>query len=402
MILTSDIAQNIAFKTSNILNLNVNIMNNAGIIIGSGDKERVKCFHGGAYQVIQTGRSLEITEEDCKKMQGAKPGVNLPILFDNKIVGVVGITGEPSQVRQYGQLLKMAVETMLQQSFLEEQGRFERRARYNYILDLLNYDLSFNEELFIDRGKALGYDIKIPRVAVAVSIKEMSSYNNYSNNSISPTKEMDIQKLKDKTLDSIGYILTDDKQNIYSFVRDNLFVLFQSVGETEQNTALGKNKLSKLAQKIQKIISIRADLTTTMGIGTYHQGIAGLKKSYLEAVEAITVGEKINGEGNIYRYGDLGLGILMNNLTEEVQDKYLAQLDGMQDDAGDLDDTLKQTMEALFENNLNISETARVLYIHRNTLLYRITKIEKITKLNPAQFNDAMQLKLYLLLKKLK
>ncbi|MBS3901341.1 MAG: hypothetical protein KGZ54_04905 [Dethiobacter sp.] len=112
MILTPELAQRIAYKTTSILGHNVNIMNDAGIIIGSGDKLRLKCFHEGAYEVVRSGVAKEITIEDSCRLQGAKPGVNLPISYNNKIVGVVGITGSPDEVRQFGQLLTMVVETM--------------------------------------------------------------------------------------------------------------------------------------------------------------------------------------------------------------------------------------------------------------------------------------------------
>lgn len=398
MIITHELAQNIAYKTSVILKRNVNIMNHEGNIIGSSDKNRRNIFHEGAFQVIKTGTVLEITEEECLKMEGSKPGVNLPIYFDDKIVGVVGISGNPDEVRPYGELLKIAVETMLVQSFLEERGAMEKRTKDNYVLDLLNFDPLSDEDVIMDRGKALGYYMYLPRLVLTGAIEEVCSYADF--NKISAKKEMDINIQKDMVLKCVGNYL-GNPQNILSFVKNNIFLIFKVIRPEEIISKRGQEQLFMQAQKIQSIIKSSTGLTSTIGIGSYHEGIAGLKKSYQEAMDAITVGRKLKGPGQIYRCTDISLAILAFNLSQEVKENYISYIEHGEEGCESLDETLIKSLESLIANDLNLSEAARSLYIHRNTLSYRIAKIERITGLNPAKYYDSMKLKIYLLLKEL-
>jgi len=126
--ITHEYAQSIVEKTKNLLGKNINIMNSLGIIVGSKDKSRIDTFHEGAAEVIKTGKEIEITSKQASELEGVKPGVNLPIYLNNRIVGVVGITGDPDEVRPYGQLLKISVEAMLTQLYLSEQLRMEQNA----------------------------------------------------------------------------------------------------------------------------------------------------------------------------------------------------------------------------------------------------------------------------------
>lgn len=400
MILMPELAQKIAYKTTAILGHNVNIMNSAGIIIGSGDKQRLNCFHEGAFEVIKTGISLEISIEDSHKLQGAKPGVNLPISFNDKIVGVVGITGSPDEVRQYGQLLTMLVETLLNQHFLTEQGRLEMRAKENFILDILRFDSSYSEDLIVDRGKALGYDIFLPRIAIAVLAEELEQHI-FNGDNVTTKMELNIQKLKDDIFDSADKVLEKNRQNLMTFIKGNILLLLKVAEHNDIATAAAAAKMVKLSQKIQEILKTRRGLTVTIGIGSFHEGIFGLKKTYQQAIESLAVGKKLRGPGHIYQYEELSLGVMLNSLSREHKQQYIQYFEKQKNLAEFLNDTLLETLEKLFETSFNISETARLLYIHRNTLVYRLEKIRKITGLNPVEFNDALQLKMYIMIRKL-
>jgi carbohydrate diacid regulator len=119
--LTPQLAQTIVDRTMEIVDYNINIMNQNGVIIGSGDEGRINDLHEGAKQVIKTGQPLQISKQDEKELAGSKPGINLPINLNEETIGVVGITGTPEVVANYGGLVKMTVELMLQQAFYLEQ-----------------------------------------------------------------------------------------------------------------------------------------------------------------------------------------------------------------------------------------------------------------------------------------
>ena len=102
-------------------------------------------------------------------LEGSKPGVNLPIYLNEKLVGVVGITGEPEEVRPFGQLLKMSVETMLTQAFLAEQLNMERNAKEFFVDDIISGKFESMDRL-ASRGKVLGYDMNLKRVSLVLRL----------------------------------------------------------------------------------------------------------------------------------------------------------------------------------------------------------------------------------------
>ncbi|MDQ8736189.1 sugar diacid recognition domain-containing protein [Paenibacillus sp. LHD-38] len=141
--LTREIAETIVKETMNRLNRNINIMDKTGIIISSGDPTRIKQVHEGALEVIRTGKPIIITSENTVQWEGTLTGINLPIEFQNKIIGVIGITGEPKEVEEFGGLVKMTTELMIKQSFLALQMEWKQRTTEMIIEVLIKAEPDF-------------------------------------------------------------------------------------------------------------------------------------------------------------------------------------------------------------------------------------------------------------------
>ena len=220
MRITHKLAQNIVDKTMNILGKNINIMDENGVIIGSGDKSRLNQFHEGAAQVIKEGKKLEIYSKDINHLVGAKPGINLPIEYNNKIIGVVGITGEPNEVTPFGEVIKMTVEMMLQQEFLLKELQLEQQARENFIQDMISGRIGNDSDLFITRGQIVGYDILIPRVALVMDIYQFGKTAQKSFQTFRGLKEGEIylQRLKNDVVKNIQGIFVNSPQEIVSYL----------------------------------------------------------------------------------------------------------------------------------------------------------------------------------------
>ncbi len=116
--LTDELAENIVSKIMETVNNNINVMNKKGIIIASGNKSRIGTIHEGALIAIQRKSEVNIDEKQSKNLKGTYPGVNLPIEFQNRIVGVIGITGNPLEVLCYSKLIKMTAELMIEQAYV--------------------------------------------------------------------------------------------------------------------------------------------------------------------------------------------------------------------------------------------------------------------------------------------
>ncbi|MEA1939448.1 MAG: sugar diacid recognition domain-containing protein, partial [Candidatus Caldatribacteriota bacterium] len=397
MKITHKLAQDIVDKTMKILRKNINIMDENGIIIGSGNKNRLNQFHEGAAQVIKERKKLEIYSKDINHLAGARPGINLPIEHNNKIIGVVGITGEPNEVSPYGEVIKMTVEMMLQQEFLLKELHLEQQARENFIQDLISGRIGNDTDLFLTRGQIVGYDVLIPRVALVMDIYQFEKTAKQSLQTFKGKKEGEIylQRLKNDVLKTVQRIFIDNPQEIVSYTGGDRFVVLKIINLRDSDEILRK-KLCRIGERIKNIISQKMKFKVTIGIGEYHQGIQGLNKSFKEATKALDVGTKLEGAGGIYYIDELGIGRILAEIKKDTQQEIIQEIFYSTKDlkGKKMNETLLETLKAFFDNNLSISKTAKAIYTHRNTLLYRLRRVKEITGLDPKMFDDAVQLRI--------
>ena len=133
--------------------------------------------------------------------------------------------------------------------------------------------------------------------------------------------------------------------------------------------------------------------------GTIINEIKDVSRSYKEAKMALDVGKIFYSERNIVAYSNLGIGRLIYQLPMPLCKMFIREIfDGKSPD--DFDEETLATINKFFENNLNVSETSRQLYIHRNTLVYRLDKLQKSTNLDLRVFEDAITFKIALMVVK--
>ncbi|MBQ7431762.1 MAG: helix-turn-helix domain-containing protein, partial [Butyrivibrio sp.] len=121
-------------------------------------------------------------------------------------------------------------------------------------------------------------------------------------------------------------------------------------------------------------------------------------KSYKEAKMALEVGKIFYAEKRVTAYNTLGIGRLIYQLPVSLCKMFIEEIFGGKDMLpSDLDEETINTINKFFENNLNVSETSRELFVHRNTLVYRIEKLEKSTGLDIRTFDDALTFKIALM-----
>ena len=185
--------------------------------------------------------------------------------------------------------------------------------------------------------------------------------------------------------------------------RQSDFVL--SVNETDVALVkhLGENAdgrdLQKIAQNVQEALTRDLGIKTVVGIGTIVGHIRDLARTYKEAQVAIDVGRVFETERSIINYENLGIGRLIYQLPTILCQMFLQEV-FKKSPIDALDQETLLTINKFFENNLNVSETARKLFVHRNTLVYRLEKIKKLTGLDLREFDDAITFKVALMVKK--
>ncbi len=155
----------------------------------------------------------------------------------------------------------------------------------------------------------------------------------------------------------------------------------------------------KIAQSISDTLSSEFYCRVGIGIGTIVDNIKDLARSYKEAQIAIEVGKVFETEKEIVSYENLGIGRLIYQLPTTLCEIFLTEV-FKHGSIETLDKETLQTIQVFFENNLNVSETSRKLFVHRNTLVYRLDKIKKITGLDLRQFDHAITFKVALMVRR--
>lgn len=142
--LDSTLAQHIVDRSMAILPYNVNVMDAQGMIIGSGDPLRLHTRHEGAQLVLANSRVVEIDDQAASCLRGVKPGVNMPLLYAERLIGVLGITGRPEVVRPYAELVRMAAEMLVEQRQSHLERHWQRHRLDSWIGQLLDPSVSLN------------------------------------------------------------------------------------------------------------------------------------------------------------------------------------------------------------------------------------------------------------------
>ena len=154
-----------------------------------------------------------------------------------------------------------------------------------------------------------------------------------------------------------------------------------------------------IAENIEKTIYRELGIKTVVGIGTPARHLRELADRYKEAQVAIEVGKVFDDDKSIINYENLGLGRIVYQLPTTLCEMFLSEV-FKKNPIEALDQETLYTINKFFENNLNVSETSRKLFVHRNTLVYRLEKIKKLTGLDLREFDHAIIFKVALMVKK--
>ncbi|WP_040206744.1 sugar diacid recognition domain-containing protein [Neobacillus jeddahensis] len=365
--LDQSLAQEIVDRTMRIINRNINVMNEKGIIIGSGDRNRIHTIHEGAVKVIENHSGSEIGEAEARLLHGVKAGINLPINFRDHVVGVIGITGEPDEIRNYGELVKMAAEMILQQAVLIDEMQWDERLKEEMTSQLM-HGIENLDSLYFERAERLGINLNLPRAAMILTVEDQSTGYKW---------------VRDKL----------DKDDLYVMQPDHI-VLLKKINSKKAQTLEQLGKWAEGLEKSQKE-------PFKMAIGSFHSDLDGISKSYQEAVTTLKVGRKLAPKKNIYFYEDYKLPVFLARADQLGVDEeigpYFQQLKE-QDKKGEL----LETLFVYVEENGDTQKVVERLFIHRNTLRYRLERITDLTKKDPRKVKDLLELYLSIIQNQIK
>ena len=195
-------------------------------------------------------------------------------------------------------------------------------------------------------------------------------------------------------IEALGNLFPDrQKDFVLSVNETDIVVIRELSGEP------GTEDVNAVAQQIESTLRGELGIRTVVGIGSIAYHLRELADRYKEAQVAIEVGKVFDTEKSVINYENLGIGRIIYQLPTTLCEMFLSEV-FKKNPIETLDEDTIETINKFFENNLNVSETSRKLYVHRNTLVYRLEKIKKLTGLDLREFDHAIVFKVAMMVKK--
>ncbi|MFC5920810.1 CdaR family transcriptional regulator [Neisseria weixii] len=370
--LDKNLAQQIVERTMDIIGCNINIMDAKGRIIASGDEERIGETHDGALLALSQERTVDIDEQITKNLHGVRPGINLPLRLDGETVGVIGLTGEPDNLREFGRLVCMTAEMMLEQAQLFEMLAQDARLKEELILNLVSTEKispSMNEW-----AKRLGVDLATPRVVCIIEVD---------------TGHLDIEAISNELHNLQNLLHYPERDNLVAILSLTQIVILKPALDS-----LGRWDVHNHMERVKLLVSRMSEQTSLnvrIALGNYfpdcEEETNSIALSYQTANTTLQVGKNRFPKQRIYNYQELILPVLLNQLKDGWQRRELERTLNKLKQA-DKNGLLTKTLLAWFNHNMHSAETANALFIHRNTLEYRLHKIAELTRLNLDHTDD--------------
>ncbi|WP_106450654.1 CdaR family transcriptional regulator [Trichococcus alkaliphilus] len=358
MEIAAGLAQSIVISMKEIINQELNFINIDGIILASTDDSRIGEHHAGAKRVIETKSDL-IVEYDGQ-YEGTKKGINIPIYSDQHLVGVIGITGNKDEVEKYGKIIKTMTEILVKDAWIKDVS-FKKRDNYRILIEELlapTFDLENIQTL----ANVLEINLNIPRIVVVGRIKNLSVERN---------------EQIENVMNLLKVILTNDNQTIYNVNGQDIRILFR---DNLQESALHYQLNSLIRQAEQQY-----GLQLYIGVGLVCDKLTGFRTSFERAVTALDWAI-LNSHNTIEYYSKLDLGMILTDISKNKSDEFIDQILGKLDKK-ELDE-YAEILPIYGTNNGSIYKAADELFIHKNTLQYKLNKLHKVTGYNPRELDD--------------
>ena len=354
--------QNMLDKYKNIIGREIGIINETGIIIACTDSGKIS---KSRENICREAKFHQNSGDFCKDGYTYKAIEN-----DSAAEHILFIFGEDAETSKMAALLAVSF------------GNFENMQdeQFNKLTFIKNVILDniLPGDIYL-KSKELNFNENVGRIVYLMRFPSQSSQHDVSPADI-------IQSMfPDKNKD---FIVSLDERDI-ALIR-----------EVKSVSALYKYEdVEKIAKEIVSTASSEFFTKVVVGIGSPAAEIKNLSRSFKEAQIALEVGKVFDNEKEIINYKNLGIGRIIYQLPTTLCEVFLQEV-FKSGTLESLDRESLMTIQSFFENNLNVSETSRKLFVHRNTLVYRLEKIKKLTGLDLREFEHAIVFKVALMVKK--
>ncbi|RCX17756.1 CdaR family transcriptional regulator [Fontibacillus phaseoli] len=326
-------AQEIVDKMMKDIPYNINIMNDHGVIVGSGIKERVGTVHQGAVKALSTGKMVEVWQDG----RNEKKGTNEPIVIDDERVGVIGITGNPDEVRPFCNIVRTTVSLLIEQKTALESLAREANRKKAFLEMLLNHQGTYSQKT---KKEAAAFKIDLLLKTVVLYLNHFEWNDELS-----------------KLLFPYPSFIMD---------KDTHLLLIQS----------NRNEAEHLAKHL-----VKNQPGGLISIGNLEISIS---ESYRQAKSAMSILLALKPPARVIHFEKVEFLVKLSRANLAAGPNSVSKLEDTVD--------LMETLRVFIHNSCSNSLTAAELNIHRNTLQYRLKRIETLTGKDPRNLLQLFEL----------
>ncbi|SHJ35098.1 CdaR family transcriptional regulator [Hespellia stercorisuis] len=345
------LAQQIVDTVKDVCGQNINFIEPSGIILASTNPNRIGMFHEIGQKAASTETAIEVDANDG--FTGTRHGINVPIFHNKTVLAVIGITGEPEKVRKYAYLAERITNLLIREKELNSIRRSQADIR-QFIIDSLIRRENVNYDYLRNCLQSMQINTDSEKQLILIQIDSKYSPTNLS------FVEQKIQQLFERM-----------QLVLYTFHYPNEYLaVIDSKKLTDQLTTL-----KKFASAHSQILKI--------GVGR-SDALYRLDQSYQSAV--IACNSLVENEQNLVLFDDLTLEIVLSELSENSREAFRRKT------IAPLTDEEITLLQIYFEENMSLAATSNRLFLHKNTIQYKLNHIYQQSGLNPRCFQDAVLL----------
>lgn len=356
MFISEHHAQNIVNEMKLAIHKDINIMDEEGVIIASTNPVRCGQKHQGAVRIIRESLSSLLIQED-DPASGVQAGINLPIMFHGETVGVIGITGDPAEVSVFGDIIKRMTEIMVESAKQQEQADLIDRAKSLFVENWLFAERLDWAELRL-RGRLLGIDISAPYTVALLHLTDAAS----------GTAPEDPDEIRNsRILSTIQSQILDGKKHFCVVIRNQIILLLHRSSKEETH---------KILTRVSQTINSYYHRQIRGGVSRPSQDAKDIRHCYLEAQMAEAIANRAS-QNKIIFYDESSFEFIVGSIPQSIRENLQEMVFSACTPEEKRD--FIELIRLYFDQNGNINSCAEALYVHRNTIQYRIDQLWKKT-----------------------
>lgn len=356
-------SQEIAERIGAILHKNVNIMDEEGIIVASTDSSRIGRFHEGAKKLIDKN-DTKITIYSEEGLTGVKNGINVPIHISGHTIGVIGVTGNPDELEDIALVIGEMASILFmntQQTLQREQLARQKRIFHEELLLSPHFS---GDSRIVDQANNLGFPIHNIQT---IGVFYISDYNS----------EDQKQLIDDQLLSLLRTKLGDTVYIGHHHISQNLAVYFHFKAKS--------SAIEKIDQILDQIYQ-HHHIGIYCGLSCSVENFTQINNAYYRAEEAMKIALSANSRQCLV-YESLDLEIIIGQLPPGTISAFLEHV-WKTNDSKKIS-SIVQFLKVYFDSNGSLDLIGKKLFIHKNTVQYKIRKIVEVTGYDPRILNDA-------------